>query len=220
MSSFCGYQAFRAVPRRTQNRETAKTAPRPSSRFRDIRTPLYYTEITNRRELRRYSLLGVRRLQRNTGRGGERWRTKGLLRPPKPRWLLPKSRGTETMWLIRHVRVGLACVATACVLTGGCYSINPDLIDYDGDGVPDVADAFPANPDEHTDRDGDGVGDNADAFPDDPARSEPADETDSGDAGDEADTGDDGDDTDAGGDGDDTADGTDEADDGKSGGRR
>jgi len=39
--------------------------------------------------------------------------------------------------------------------------------DSDRDGVLDVDDAFPENPDETTDSDNDGVGDNADAFPND-----------------------------------------------------
>jgi len=45
--------------------------------------------------------------------------------------------------------------------------IGEALPDTDGDGVPDVDDAFPNNSAETADRDGDGVGDNADAFPDD-----------------------------------------------------
>ena len=40
-------------------------------------------------------------------------------------------------------------------------------VDSDRDGVVDVEDAFPDNPDENSDRDGDGVGDNSDVFPDD-----------------------------------------------------
>jgi hypothetical protein len=40
--------------------------------------------------------------------------------------------------------------------------------DIDGDGAPDVSDAFPLDPTESADSDGDGVGDNSDAFPDDP----------------------------------------------------
>jgi len=46
-----------------------------------------------------------------------------------------------------------------------------DLADGDGDGVPDVDDAFPDDPAESRDGDGDGVGDNADAFPQDPNES-------------------------------------------------
>ncbi|MDP6534236.1 MAG: hypothetical protein QF822_03320, partial [Candidatus Poseidoniia archaeon] len=38
-------------------------------------------------------------------------------------------------------------------------------LDSDGDGVADVSDAFPADPDEWADADSDGVGDNGDAFP-------------------------------------------------------
>jgi len=41
------------------------------------------------------------------------------------------------------------------------------LLDSDGDGVPDVNDAFPDDASETVDTDGDGVGDNADAFPGD-----------------------------------------------------
>ncbi|MEC8541734.1 MAG: hypothetical protein VXY53_07840, partial [Candidatus Thermoplasmatota archaeon] len=40
-----------------------------------------------------------------------------------------------------------------------------DAFDGDGDGVPDVSDAFPNDPDETKDTDGDGVGDNADLAP-------------------------------------------------------
>ena len=40
-----------------------------------------------------------------------------------------------------------------------------DAFDGDGDGVPDVDDAFPTDPDESKDTDGDGVGDNADLAP-------------------------------------------------------
>ena len=39
--------------------------------------------------------------------------------------------------------------------------------DSDGDGVTDILDVFPDNPDETADRDGDGTGDNSDVFPDD-----------------------------------------------------
>ena len=41
-------------------------------------------------------------------------------------------------------------------------------LDSDNDGIPDVQDDFPNNPDESKDSDGDGVGDKADAFPNDP----------------------------------------------------
>jgi hypothetical protein len=40
-----------------------------------------------------------------------------------------------------------------------------DSFDGDGDGVPDVDDLFPNDPDESKDSDGDGVGDNADLAP-------------------------------------------------------
>ena len=47
-------------------------------------------------------------------------------------------------------------------------SINPDPnADTDGDGVPDVIDAFADDPLESTDSDGDGVGDSADVAPND-----------------------------------------------------
>jgi hypothetical protein len=53
--------------------------------------------------------------------------------------------------------------------------LRPDSVDYDsgepvdsdGDGVPDVDDAFPNDPSEWADTDGDGTGDNADVFPND-----------------------------------------------------
>ena len=41
------------------------------------------------------------------------------------------------------------------------------VADADGDGVPDVDDAFPNDANESVDTDGDGVGDNGDAFPND-----------------------------------------------------
>jgi YVTN family beta-propeller protein len=43
-------------------------------------------------------------------------------------------------------------------------------LDSDGDGVPDVSDAFPNDPTEWADSDGDGHGDNSDVFPNDPTR--------------------------------------------------
>ncbi|MEM7084224.1 MAG: PA14 domain-containing protein, partial [Pseudomonadota bacterium] len=51
---------------------------------------------------------------------------------------------------------------------GETLQIRLDVIDSDGDGVPDSDDAFPNDPTETTDSDGDGVGDNSDAFPNDP----------------------------------------------------
>ena len=44
-----------------------------------------------------------------------------------------------------------------------------DILDTDGDGVPDADDVFPYDSNETTDSDGDGVGDNSDAFPEDPS---------------------------------------------------
>ena len=40
-----------------------------------------------------------------------------------------------------------------------------DPFDSDGDGVPDIDDQFPDDPDESKDADGDGIGDNADFAP-------------------------------------------------------
>ena len=48
--------------------------------------------------------------------------------------------------------------------------------DADNDGVGDNSDAFPNNSSETTDSDGDGVGDNADAFPHDPAETQDSDD--------------------------------------------
>ena len=42
-------------------------------------------------------------------------------------------------------------------------TFNP--FDSDGDGVPDIDDQFPDDPDESKDADGDGIGDNADFAP-------------------------------------------------------
>lgn len=58
----------------------------------------------------------------------------------------------------------------AMALPLACRPPNADLLDFDGDGVPDATDAFPTDPTETIDSDGDGVGDNADAFPNDPSR--------------------------------------------------
>jgi hypothetical protein len=49
--------------------------------------------------------------------------------------------------------------------SGGLVVVGPDS---DGDGVADVSDPFPSDPDEWADGDGDGVGDNGDPFPSDP----------------------------------------------------
>ena len=48
-------------------------------------------------------------------------------------------------------------------------TVTDDVTDTDGDGTPDIGDAFPNDPSEDTDSDSDGVGDNADAFPNDPS---------------------------------------------------
>ena len=47
------------------------------------------------------------------------------------------------------------------------YEGGAVIIDTDGDGVPDVFDAFPSDPNEQYDTDGDGVGDRSDQFPHD-----------------------------------------------------
>jgi hypothetical protein len=47
------------------------------------------------------------------------------------------------------------------------YQVQVQVLDRDGDGVPDHLDIFPDDPTESADRDGDGIGDNGDAFPDD-----------------------------------------------------
>jgi hypothetical protein len=49
-----------------------------------------------------------------------------------------------------------------------CTVGEPPIIDTDGDGTPDVDDAFPNDSGETTDSDGDGIGDNADVAPNDP----------------------------------------------------
>ena len=56
------------------------------------------------------------------------------------------------------------------------YSNSKLYNDDDRDGVANVSDAFPNDPNEWSDRDGDGVGDNSDAYPDDPSRWEPGSE--------------------------------------------
>ncbi len=51
----------------------------------------------------------------------------------------------------------------------GVDDLIESTADTDGDGYPDVVDAFPSDPSEWLDTDGDGVGDNSDAFPSDPS---------------------------------------------------
>ncbi|MCG2825186.1 MAG: right-handed parallel beta-helix repeat-containing protein [Thermoplasmatales archaeon] len=50
-----------------------------------------------------------------------------------------------------------------------------EVIDSDGDDIPDNEDAFPDDSSEWADSDDDGVGDNSDAFPNDPAASKDSD---------------------------------------------
>ena len=53
-------------------------------------------------------------------------------------------------------------------ILSGCFELEEDEKDVDGDGFPDSKDAFPDNPTEWKDSDGDGVGDNSDSDPEDP----------------------------------------------------
>lgn len=50
-------------------------------------------------------------------------------------------------------------------IPSNCFDGKPD---QDGDGYPDIKDAFPTDPNEWIDSDGDGVGDNSDPAPNDP----------------------------------------------------
>ena len=53
------------------------------------------------------------------------------------------------------------------VLLSPSTSPIASIFDTDGDGVPDIEDAFPEDPSDWKDSDRDGVGDNSDAFPED-----------------------------------------------------
>jgi hypothetical protein len=71
-------------------------------------------------------------------------------------------------WFQPYSWPDLHCSKCSAVIYVG-IAYDDSLTDSDGDGVPDVNDAFPFNPGEWRDRDGDGVGDNGDVFPDDSA---------------------------------------------------
>jgi hypothetical protein len=78
----------------------------------------------------------------------------------------------ERLQMIRHHAFSIGAVVWAndthlvsCNEWGKCVLWGPD---GDGDGMGDLADAFPDDPTEWLDSDGDGWGDNIDAFPDDP----------------------------------------------------
>ncbi len=60
--------------------------------------------------------------------------------------------------------VALSAVMYGCVHSGSGAPADPPPMDSDGDGVADVDDAFPNDPNEWADADGDGIGDNADPF--------------------------------------------------------
>lgn len=66
-----------------------------------------------------------------------------------------------------YVPAAGAAAPTACPAgyTSEVGAIACFPVDTDGDGVPDIDDAFPTDPSEWADSDGDGVGDNGDAFP-------------------------------------------------------
>lgn len=74
------------------------------------------------------------------------------------------------------LRLGASCSALVLAVLVGCASPDPTVLDFDGDGVADMFDAFPVDPAEQRDTDGDGVGDNADAFPTDPDETADTDE--------------------------------------------
>ena len=90
------------------------------------------------------------------------------------RYLLP-----ATLSLFAFLGITASIVAVAKDLTkeelGAIVIVilgGPDLeADSDGDGIPDVEDAFPDNPKENKDSDRDGVGDNSDVFPHDATKS-------------------------------------------------
>ncbi|MCB1276686.1 MAG: hypothetical protein KDL09_08905 [Prosthecobacter sp.] len=75
------------------------------------------------------------------------------------------------------------------IVNGKAVEVLP-VVDTDGDGHPDDADAFPNDPTEWADTDGDGVGDNGDAFPLDPTESVDTDGDGVGDNADACDTSD------------------------------
>jgi YVTN family beta-propeller protein len=78
--------------------------------------------------------------------------------------LVSLSAGNHTVQII-HREAGTRLDWMKLVLV----TSDPNL-DSDGDGHPDVSDAFPFDPTEWADTDGDGHGDNSDAFPNDPTK--------------------------------------------------
>jgi hypothetical protein len=69
--------------------------------------------------------------------------------------------------------------------SGGVSHSSTFAMDTDGDGVDDIDDEFPNDPDETEDSDDDGVGDNEDEFPDDDSETEDSDDDGVGDNADE-----------------------------------
>lgn len=67
------------------------------------------------------------------------------------------------------------CAATPAGQAVDMNGCSANQRDTDGDGVNDLLDAFPNDPNESADTDGDGVGDNADRFPSNPNESADAD---------------------------------------------
>lgn len=93
----------------------------------------------------------------------------------------PKKESSRILIAVSIVIVTLIVIAIMFILT----SQNGEGQDSNGDGVLDVEDAFPDDPNEWTDSDGDGVGDNSDEFPTDPTETTDSDGDGYGDNGDE-----------------------------------
>jgi hypothetical protein len=79
-----------------------------------------------------------------------------------------ERKGPKRIVVTTVIVIVIVVVLVLAIMLSPQYSPLASIHDADGDGVTDVNDEFPNDPDEWEDTDGDGYGDNGDAFPNDP----------------------------------------------------